>query len=114
MSDTPRTYKRKKHSPEAVAVATAIAEAVAEIHEEEMVQEGASPEPAAEEIPVAQYRAPVAVAAPAAASQRMVKVRATETIRGVYGNFRYAIEAGQTYSLPEPVATWLVSIKRAI
>ena len=111
MSDTPtRQYKRKKHSAEAVAVATAIAEAVSQVQE----SDGSEPVEVVAEVPMALYRAPVAVPAAQAAHQRTVNIKATETVRGVYGNFRYAIEAGQVYTLPEPVAAWLVSVGRAV
>jgi len=111
MADTPRPYKRKKASAGAVAVATAIADALLEVK----ASDDAEMDESAPAAPVAQYRAPVAIAAvPSVAQARTVKVKATETVRGVYGSFRYAIEAGQTYNLPEPVASWLVSVGRAI
>lgn len=45
---------------------------------------------------------------------RSVRIKATASVRGVFGNMRYAIEAGQVYTFPEGLANWLIEQGRAI
>lgn len=43
-----------------------------------------------------------------------VKVKATATVRGVYGNMRYEIRQGEVYVFSEEMANWLIGQGRAI
>lgn len=103
--------RKKKDSQEIKDKAKEIASVVVVTSDEELPQKKASKkvslvpeEPKVEEVVVPLART---------AAIQNVKIKATASVSGVYGKMRYEIKAGETYTFPEPMAKWLISIGRA-
>jgi len=119
-----KTVKRRKASKESLEVARVITEEV--LPKEDVVTETTdTKEPIeqaqpAKELPKVDRSSketqelPRVEVAKVATPARVVRVKATTTIRGVVGNFSYNIVAGEVYSLPENVASWLAERGRVI
>lgn len=127
MSETHQnTIRRRRASKESLEVARAISEEVIPTAEpiETPIELEEAPAQAEliEEPPKATSRVskntqesiPTIDVATAKRPIKTVRVKATKTIRGVVGNFRYNIVAGEVYSLPENVASWLSERGRVI
>lgn len=107
--------RKKKDSKEIKDMAQEIASIVVVTSDEELPKKKASKKtPVVSEEPLVVESVEAVVPIARKAPIQNVKVKATASVRGVYGKMRYEIKAGEIYTFPEPMAKWLISIGRAI
>lgn len=112
--------RRKKTTEPVVKIAEEIATVVSVAKEEpsvEKVETVEAIEPKKAEKPVSKTRKKKVepkVAYQSTKVPKKMKVKATQSVRGIFGKMNYEIKAGETYELPTNLANWLISVGRAI
>lgn len=109
--------RRKKTTEPVVKIAEEIATVVSVAKEEPYVETVEAIEPKKAEKPVSKTRKKKVepkVAYQSTKVPKKMKVKATQSVRGIFGKMNYEIKAGETYELPTNLANWLISVGRAI